>query len=101
MLFILGIITCLLAAILGALVMLYLKLDRLTIVANQTQAFDYQTAASTPKVRPGRASLFAPKPAQTEQHGRSVKDQSTMVDLSEIPTDAGITALENFAEGNP
>lgn len=100
MLFILGIITCLLAAILGALVMLYLKLDRLTIVANQTQAFDYQTAANTPK-RPTRASLFAPKPAQTEQHGRSVKDQSTMVDLSEIPTDAGITALENFAEGNP
>lgn len=99
MLFILGIITCLLGAILAALVLLYQKLDRLTIVANGQQALDYQTAAMTPKSRPSRAAIFASKPKQTESKGRGVKDQATIVDLSEVPTDAGIAALEEFAGG--
>lgn len=95
MLFILGIMTCLLGAVLGVLVLLYQKLDRLTIVATNQQAEDYVRAAQTPKTR---QRIFAPKTLVATQGGRSVKETPTLVDMSELDPEVGIKALEDYGD---
>lgn len=93
--FILGILTCICAGILGMLVLLYQKLDRLTIVATNQRANEFQEAANTPKTR---RTIFAPK--VTQANGRAVKDQDNLVDLSELDSEVGIAALEHMVEEN-